>query len=812
MSNTSDKKKKRRLARLQKKKHRSVRSLQKQGEAEQRVEETLQRVIQLVNEGAGSEAAEVAATLTEQQPTSWRAWNLLGTVQDHIHEFEKAEASFRRVTELAPEQPEGWRSLGKLLNNRGESDAAQECLAQAVKHVESNHAVLIEMARSNLVQQKTEQAVIQIEQAYQLAPEDPDVLNILGLVRQQQGQMEEAALAFCQAAERRENFTDALANLGECLRHLGQIEQAEQILKKTLELDPKHKNALGMMGLLLSGKGQKQASIPYFEEALRLNPRYKLFRLQLARNLASDNRIDESLEHLETLCEMIPDAPEPLVEKAAIYAMLSDTEQTRAYCEKALKIQPDYLPAQIRGALALPQVCLSNEEIQWHRQHLEATVDRLLAEDTPTQERPLEDFPHALFYLTYHGYNNCEINQKLSKLYRKLYPSANYVAPAQADLTRHRNGKSRIRIAFVSKNFSNHTIGRLTVGLLQKLDREKFEVACYTFPSEPDEFRQKFIEASDHFEILPGDGEDASVVLGHAQHDIIFYPDIGMDPVTYHMAHTRLAPIQCVTWGHPVTTGISTMDYYLSNEGMDSPETQSHYSEELVVLKNLFFYYERPPLLSEDISKELLGLPEDFRLYLCPQTLFKYHPDFDAMLGGILRKDPKSLILMLKLGHESWRQRLLQRFEHSLPDVHKRIVWLPKMTAFKFMHLFRLGDVVLDPYKFGSGNSSLEAMAMGAPFVTCPDEFLRTRATSTYYQRMGITDCITSTPEEYVDKAVEIATNPEYRNELSDRILKRSKILFENIDAVHELENWLVATVQRHAQGGQPHQPYRHTD
>lgn len=799
MSNTSDKKKKRRLARQRRQAENSRRQATRGDQVESRIDQCLDEVLRLVKAGQGDAAIDSARALTQQQPESWRAWNLLGTVQDHVRKVEDAEDSFRKVTELAPERGEGWRALAKLAGSRGDTEQAQDYLLRAGEASQQDAALLADMARTFLISQNVPQAVEQIEQAIQLAPEDPDVLNILGLVRQQQGRTEDAALAFCQAAERRENFVDALANLGECLRSLGQLDQAEEILSKTLELDPEHKNALGMMGLLKSTQGDKEASIPFLQEALKRNPRYKLFRLQLARNLASTGSFEEAFENLEYLAETMPTAPEPLLEKAAVHALLADTPKARETCARVLKIDPGNITAQIRSAMALPQVCDSNEEIAWHRENLESTLDRLLQQDLPHLERPLEDFPHAMFYLTYHGYNNRDINIKISELYRRLFPMANYVSPNLANLKRLREPGTRIRVAFVSKNFSNHTIGRLTLGLMQQINRQRFEVSCYTFPSPPDEYREKFIEAADHFEILPGDGDEACQKLAAAQPDLIFYPDIGMDPVTYHLAHTRLAPVQCVTWGHPVTTGISTVDYYMSNVGMDSEASREHYSENLQILDNPFFCYHRPPLLSEGVNKQLLGLPEDFRLYLCPQTLFKFHPDFDQMLGGILRRDPKSLLLLVKLGQESWRERLVARFARTMPDVHRRILWLPRMSAFKFMHFFRLGDVVLDPYRFGSGNSSLEALAMGAPFVTCPDPYLRTRATSTYFQRMGVTDCITSSPEEYIEKAVQIANNPDYRNELSGRILDRSKVLFDNLDAVRELEGWFETTVLRHA-------------
>src|SRR5207253_11098850 len=75
--------------------------------------------------------------------------------------------------------------------------------------------------------------------------------------------------------------------------------------------------------------------------------------------------------------------------------------------------------------------------------------------------------------------------------------------------------------------------------------------------------------------------------------DVLVYTDIGMEDLTYSLAFSRLAPVQCVTWGHPVTTGIPTIDYYLSSTLFETAEAQEHYTETLVRLPALPCYCYR---------------------------------------------------------------------------------------------------------------------------------------------------------------------------------------------------------------------------
>jgi len=799
VSNSSGKKQKRRSIRQQRQRQQAQKVLNRDSFSQSRVAAALGNVASMVQAGQAAQALAQATELTREIPNNWQTWNLLGTLQDHLRMAEDAEATFRHLTQIAPDQREGWQGLAKLLSNRQATDEAAKCLERAGQLGQNGIGILIDLARTFLIAGNTDQAGSTIDKALALEPNHPDALNIQGLIYQRLDRVQDAAVTFCNAAQLRDNFTDALANLGECLRNLGQLEESEDILSQTLQIDPLHGNALGFMGLLKSMTGEKEAGIDYLQKAIDYNPRYRLFRLQLARNQASVGDSESSLNNLDFLLQRGDQDPDIILEKAGVYSLFGETELARHACSEVLSFQPDNLKARLRSILSLPQVASDMQEIAWHRENLESGLDSLLQSELPVLDAKLDDFPNAHFYLTYHGQNNRSINQKISSLYRKVTPGTNFVNSKLADLKRLRHPGAKIRIAFVSKNFSNHTIGRLTLGLIAKLDRKRFEVSCYTFPAKADDYRARFQAASDHFKVLPGDGLEAAQALADQQPDLIFYTDIGMDPTTYQMAHCRIAPIQCVTWGHPVTTGISTIDYFLSCDGMDSEDSRSHYSEKLVILRHMFFYYERPTLMSHEITKELLGLPKNFRIYLCPQTLFKFHPEFDQMLAGILRNDPSGLILMVKLGQESWRKKLLARFERIMPDVAKRILWLPRMSAFKFQHLFRLGDVALDPYRFGSGNTSLEALSMGTPYITCPDQFMRTRATYTNYKRMGILDTIATTPEDYVQKAVSIAKDQDYRKQLSDMTIEKSEVLFENIAAVRELEDWFSQTVQQHA-------------
>src|SRR5439155_24433799 len=191
-----------------------------------------------------------------------------------------------------------------------------------------------------------------------------------------------------------------------------------------------------------------------------------------------------------------------------------------------------------------------------------------------------------------------------------------------------------------------------------------------------------------------------------------------------------LAPLQLTTWGHSSTSGIDSIDGFVSAAALESEEAQEHYSEELLRLPA--FYnpgYRRPAMAAAPRSRAELGLPQRGPLYLCPQFLFKLHPEFDSALAAILRGSPQAHLLLLAAKREA-KSRVRERIDAALGADAARVQFLDRMPASHFYEVLAAVDVVLDPFHFGGCNTSCEAFAFGRPIVTLPARFLRGRYTS----------------------------------------------------------------------------------
>jgi predicted O-linked N-acetylglucosamine transferase (SPINDLY family) len=239
------------------------------------------------------------------------------------------------------------------------------------------------------------------------------------------------------------------------------------------------------------------------------------------------------------------------------------------------------------------------------------------------------------------------------------------------------------------------------------------------------------------------------------------------------------------------------MDYFVSSELLEGEEGKQHYTETLVRPKSLPIYYYRPLPPSPLKDRGYFGFDEGRHLYACPQSLFKFHPEFDEILGGILREDSLARLILLQGRSKRWDELLLKRFSATIPDVMDRIRFVPPQPREDFLNLNAVVDVLLDPIHFGGGNTSYEAFAVGTPVVTLPSRFLRGRITLALYKQMGVLDCVAANPAEYIKIAVKLGTDPDYRAMIHSKILAANAALYENLEGIRELEQFFQEAVAR---------------
>ncbi len=457
---------------------------------------------------------------------------------------------------------------------------------------------------------------------------------------------------------------------------------------------------------------------------------------------------------------------------------LGEPEKSSDVYDRLLKVSPTALN-RLLAASVLPVIYDSVTDLEfWRRRQMKILSE--LASSGEYVDATASLVP-TCFFAAYQGLCDREVMQLRAAAIR----GRDFRKPSKSPAT------NRLRVGFLSAYFRNHTIGRLNILRLEQLQRANIELTVIYAGGAMDDFTQRFEATADRFVKLPRQLAGAIATLKDLDLDILVHADVGMDSLTQTLAFSRFAPVQIATWGHPDTSGSPMMDYFLSSEHLEGVDAQSHYSEKLVKLPSIGIAYERP-VKARTTSRGELDLPDDCRLYSCPQTLFKFHPEFDVILAGILEQDPKALLVLLEGRLPEWTHRLRRRFRRSLPDAGERVQFLPALPREDFLSLLTCSDVLLDPLHFGGGNSSLEAIAMGVPLVTLEGKFLRSRITSAIYKQMNLSELIASDPASYVSLAVKIACDRVYRTGLCERIKQGSLAIFEHHSAAAELEDCLL--------------------
>jgi protein O-GlcNAc transferase len=710
----------------------------------------------------------------------------------------------------------------------GEFAAAVQCLAEVVEVDRLNADAWHLFARVLLQTGRPVDALPAARSAAELAPDVAEHRYLLGRACRATDDLDKAIFHYREAIRLDPGTASVHISLGSALRAAGRLQESAEAYWRALAIDPHLREGRLHLGNVLAqsrrqmtdaesaqeadsavqheihrlcqsgeaalAKGQPLDALRAFGAAAQLSPYSAELHNRIGSVLWDLGSLEEALVHYDLAARFRPDRLDALEHAGTLAAALGLVERAGVYLDAVRQLCPsDALSARL--ALLLPAVEESTASIVVTRQRCERALDHLLDTELHIPD-PFHTAQLSSFYLAYHGKSNRQIQSKLGRLFTQACPDLSWVAPHARE---PKAPRGRIKVGFVSHFMSDHSIGKTTRGLVAELSREQFEVCVINLPPVPSDETALWIrERADHWITVDPSLEAARNQIAQLQLDVLFYQDIGMEPFGYFLAYSRLAPVQCVSFGHPDTTGIPNIDYFISNDLYELPDSAQHYSERLFLLHDLptLAYYYRPELTPQLPGRALFGLSDAEHVYLCPQTLFKVHPEFDSLLAGILRRDSKGRILLIRSHCEQWRVKLTERFRRTIPDVAGRISFVPELPRTEFMQLLGVCDVVLDTIHFNGMNTSLEAFAAGTPVVTLPKGLQRGRHTQAMYKKMEMADCVATDEEKYVEIAVRICSDSGYRRDLKQTILERNGVLYENNAVTREFERFFTTAVR----------------
>ncbi len=670
-----------------------------------------------------------------------------------VGELDAAKGMYQKVLNIAPDHPDALHLLGVLSHQNDNNEAAVDYISRAIALCPDKAPFHCNLGVVHRALKNLDQAVASYRQALELTPDYAEAHNNLGNVLEDQDRLEEAVASFTRALQLNPKYPEALTNLANVLRAQGQHEEAIANCRRALQIQPDYPDAHNSLGTILQVQRKYSEAEASFRRALEIKPQKHQWHNNLAAALRCQGEVDAAAASLD----------------------------------ESLRIEPDQPLAELTKAILCPIIFESNAEIDRCHQRLLTELKRLADRKLHLEisEIPTTGWELA-WSLLFHGRNTRPIKEAMANVFRGCFPEG-----------KPRLGTGRPKVGLVVTDSHERIFIRFMQGALEHFNPELFEAVVVCSEAGAKIIRERIDCPSIQIMTLPTRLDRAADVIREAQFDLLYYWEVGTDAANYFLPFFRLAPVQCTSGGVQATSGIPQMDYYLSSRDLETEESDAHYTETLIRTKTNLVS-SSPPTLPESLKpREAFDLTADQHVYLCAQKMQKYHPDLDPLLAGILRKDPLGVVVLLGFYKGRPAYKLADRLQATMPDVVNRVVVKGHLPFDDYLGIIAAADVILDPMHYGGGTTSHDSFFLGKPVVTLPTSLQISRGPNRCYRKMGVMDCVASTGQEYIDIAVRLGTDAEYRAKIEERIRATSHRLFDNMEAVRELEHVFVELIEK---------------
>jgi len=572
--------------------------------------------------------------------------------------------------------------------------------------------------------------------------------------------------------------------------------KALEFYQKALDLNPSLAPAHHNMGVIYTGRQDRENAVAHFEQAIQHDPSLTASYSALGLFRFAEKQFEQALTLLEQAVVIDPHFAEGHFNMGIILQQMGSYRRSMRCFQKASACSPSFAPARWLCQLGLPLLYDAPEEIDVLRRQFSNNLDALIRSvrlDTPEQIQYAVQGIQSMtnFYLQYQGRNDLELQKKYGQWVHTIM-TAGYPQWRSCPSPLPPGPGEKIRIGYISAFMSHHTVGTFLAGWMENHDRDAFEIYCYHLGPKRDALTDHLCKLSHRFYHISGNFEAAATQIAADRPHLLVYNEVGMNIEGALLAALRLAPVQCLGWGHPVTTGLPTMDYFLTSDLMEPDDADQHYSETLVRLPNISLCYHPPKLPEHPRGRASLGLPQERFIFLSSQSIYKYLPQHDEIYPLIAMKAPNAYFVFIS--HQSphvthrLRKRLKRAFERHHLDVDRYCFFSPRLDAEGFLSLNMASDAFLDTFEWSGGKTTLEAISAGLPVVTCPGRYMRGRHAYAMLKRMEIDETIARDMASYCAIAARLATDGAFYSDITKRFAEQRRKLYNDKAFIVALE------------------------
>jgi predicted O-linked N-acetylglucosamine transferase (SPINDLY family) len=714
----------------------------------------------------------------------------------HRGRIVEAEPLYAAVLAARPDHFDALQMLGVVKLARGEPAAALRLISAAMQQRPNSPQVLLNHGLALNAMERREEALASFEEAIRRKSKFAEAHNNRGSVLTEMGRCKEAVEGLKRAVAIKPDYAEAHYNLGSALRKLDRHDDALQSFERALALRPDYAKAHCNRGAVLEALGRSAEALECHDRALAIQPDLAEALLNRGGSLRALKRYREAMQNLERLLVLHPGYAEAHHQRGLMLSDWNRAAEAVASYERAVALKPTFSKARWASCMGVLPILYADEtEIEARRGEYQRRLTALAA-DYDAGRIP-GDMSVGLgmaqpFFLGYQGRNDRDLQRQFGALATRImadrYPAASLAPPPAPD--------EPVRVGIVSGFFWQHSAWKVALkGWVSQIDIGRFRLFGYNTAAKSDAETAIAKARCHRFVQGPHPVEDwRDIILADRPH-VLLYPEIGMNHEAAELAALRLAPVQCSAIGHPQTSGLSTIDYFLSGELIEPANGDDHYSETLVRLPNIFFHYEPLTLPVAQVTRRELGLRPDAVAYWCAQSLFKYLPQYDEVFPRIARAVPNSQFVFIRHPAdgvtELFERRLDRAFAAHGLKAASHCLFLAPMNVDRFAAASGLCDVMLDSIGWSGGNTTLEAMAQDLPVITFEGELMRGRVSAGILRMMGMPEAIAGTVDDYVALAVRIGNDPAWRQELKRRVISDRHRVYRDRACIAALEDFL---------------------
>ncbi len=547
-------------------------------------------------------------------------------------------------------------------------------------------------------------------------PHHPVALHLLGVIAHQNEDYETAIDLIGKAVAVADDYAEAHCNLGAAQRSHGEIAEAVESYRNAIRLKPDYATAHYNLAIALETLEDFDLAITSYQRSIDLEPGSHKSYFNLGAVQKNLGMPDAAFASYKKALALKPDYAKAKNNLGDLSQSLGMLEDAVSYYHEALRIDPDYSDAHSNLLLAENYV-LGNTAETLYQKHREWALQFAPRNDTQV-----------------------------------TYPN-----PPVPERT--------LNIGFVSGDLGRHPVGYFVVGLLKNLPRHDVRVFCYSDRKEDDLTRQ-IKETTDQWRTIVGLSDNA--LLAQIRADKI---DILID-LAGHTAKNRLlaltkkpAPIQVAWAGYAGTTGISQIDYLISDRYSTPVDEDAFYEETIVRMPDGWLCYTPP-----DYAPVVGPLPSTqtghitFASFCNPSKL---NGEVIAVWSEILHavSDAKLLIKYHNIDYPAFSARLTEAFKENGIDA-SRLILEGRAPHDQLLERYNAVDIALDPFPYSGGLTTYEALWMGVPVITVPGATFASRHTESHLATLGQTDFIARDKREYVKIATDLAHDPDRLRDL----------------------------------------------